>query len=96
MSGAWSSSRAEVACDRCGQVWARDPALEVACPVCHVRVGAWCKNPSGHKAMHLHTARMQAAFDAGLEPPCPGETAPVGPPPPTVSQLPLFTMATPR
>lgn len=69
--GAWSSAKNPVRCEGCGQEWPRDPALEVACPTCHVRVGAWCKSPSGHKAMHLHRERMQAALDAGFEHPCP-------------------------
>lgn len=78
----WSSSRAKVACEICQQTYDRDPALEVACPVasCQARVGAWCKNPSGHKAMHIHRQRMQRALDDGFEMPCPGPPAAPGAP----------------
>ena len=81
MGAGWSSSRAPVFCHDCGEEWARDPALEVACPACHARVGVWCKNPSGHKAMHLHQARMQRAFDEGFEKRCPGAPTPPAPAP---------------
>lgn len=69
--GGSSSSRASATCDACGETWPRDPALEVACPICHVRVGTLCKRPSGHKAMQLHRKRDQAALDAGKVHPCP-------------------------
>jgi hypothetical protein len=39
----------------------RNPILAVACPVCPAREGAWCKRPSGHKAMDLHAARRAEA-----------------------------------
>jgi hypothetical protein len=76
----WSSSRAPVSCHACGQEWARDPALEVACAQCHAKVGTWCKNPSGHKSMSLHRARMQRALDEGVEKPCPGARPSSAPP----------------
>lgn len=60
-----------VSCHACGQEWPRDPALEVPCPDCKARVGAWCKRPSGHKAMDLHVARDHAAMAAGLLERCP-------------------------
>lgn len=44
----------------------RHPVLAVECPDCRVRVGAWCKRPSGHTAMDLHLSRRQAA-DAAWE-----------------------------
>ncbi len=75
IGGAWSSSRAGARCNVCGETWPRDPALEVACPVCKVRVGAWCKNPSGHKAMRLHAERDGAALAAGKLRVCPGPPA---------------------
>ena len=37
-----------VSCANCGGSWARDPALEVPCPVCNVDVGERCRRPSGH------------------------------------------------
>lgn len=37
------------------------PVLAVVCPDCRADVGAWCKRPSGHKAMDLHKARKIAA-----------------------------------
>lgn len=52
-----------VQCQRCGQEWPRDPALEVACPTCRAPIGAWCKRPSGHQAQDLHTARDRLALD---------------------------------
>lgn len=69
--GGWSSSRRSATCAGCGQTWPRDPALEVACPTCKARVGAWCKSPSGHKAMRLHRDRDRAALDAGTLHLCP-------------------------
>lgn len=39
----------------------KHPVLAVACPDCKARAGAWCKRPSGHKAMDLHGSRKQAA-----------------------------------
>lgn len=59
-------------CDRCGQSWPRDPALEVECPTCRAAVGTWCKRPSGHKAMRLHSERDLAALAAGKMVKCPG------------------------
>jgi hypothetical protein len=43
--------------------WPRNPCLEVACPACHAKVGAWCKRPSGHKAADIHVEREQFALD---------------------------------
>ena len=37
-----------ISCSICGQTWARDPALEVPCPVCNADVGERCRRPSGH------------------------------------------------
>ncbi len=34
----------------------RHPVLAVPCADCGARAGAWCKRPSGHKAMDLHSA----------------------------------------
>ena len=39
----------------------RHPVLAVPCPGCRARAGAWCKRPSGHKAMDFHKARKDAA-----------------------------------
>jgi len=36
-----------VSCSNCGGIWARDPALEVPCPVCNANVGERCRRPSG-------------------------------------------------
>ena len=38
-----------VKCSLCGQEWPRDPALEVACPVCRAAAGSPCRRPSGHE-----------------------------------------------
>ncbi len=40
-----------VSCSNCGQVWPRDPALEVDCPKCGAKVGNKCttNRPSEHK-----------------------------------------------
>lgn len=75
MRGAWSSSRSPVSCACCGQRWPRDPSLEVPCPTCKARVGAWCRRPSGHKAMDLHADRERAAMAAGKLHPCPSAEA---------------------
>lgn len=58
-------------CHGCGQTWPRHPVLEVACPDCAARVGAWCKRPSGHKAAELHTSREIAALACGVLAKCP-------------------------
>ena len=52
-------------CSNCGETWPRDPALEVACPTCHARVGVKCRRPSGHSC-ELHRSCDQAAMDAGF------------------------------
>lgn len=39
----------------------KSPSLAVACPTCAARVGAWCKRPSGHKAIDLHADRRAEA-----------------------------------
>jgi len=59
-----------VSCSRCGETWARDPALVVPCPQCLAPAGVGCIRPSGHRAAELHRARDQAALDAGLIAPC--------------------------
>jgi hypothetical protein len=46
-----------VQCDTCGQIWERDPILEVACPTCHAPAGSPCRRPSGHQAADYHAAR---------------------------------------
>ena len=48
-----------VTCDRCGQSWERDPALEVPCPACGAGVGQGCRRPSGYTGpfVGLHTER---------------------------------------
>lgn len=40
-----------VQCSNCGQQWARDPALEVACPKCRAAIGSQCValRPSGYR-----------------------------------------------
>jgi ribosomal protein S27E len=70
-----------VTCEACGQSWVRHPALEVACPDCGVRVGAWCMRPSGHRATELHMAREQLSLDRGLLQMCPAITSVVESPP---------------
>lgn len=65
-----------VSCNRCGQTWLRDPALEVECPQCRAPIGSPCKRPSGH-GCELHMSRDQAALDAGLFQRCPAGDAPV-------------------
>jgi hypothetical protein len=62
-----------VTCARCGQTWPRDPALEVPCPHCRAPIGSPCRRPSGH-GCELHASRDQAALDAGVLAPCPGES----------------------
>ncbi len=59
-----------VRCRNCGREWPRDPALEVVCPTCRAPVGAWCRRPSGHRAMDLHAGRDRAAMAAGFLEPC--------------------------
>ena len=56
-------------CNTCGQEWPRDPALEVACPDCHARVGSDCRRPSGHACV-IHAARDRLAIDSGFLNPC--------------------------
>jgi predicted RNA-binding Zn-ribbon protein involved in translation (DUF1610 family) len=53
-----------VKCNRCGQSWPRDPALEVECPTCGAGIGHQCKRPSGHRAS-FHGARDLKAMDDG-------------------------------
>jgi hypothetical protein len=74
----------EVTCHACGETWPRDPVLEVECRVCHVRAGAFCNNPSGHKKMGFHPTRELAALAAGRMHLCPiggdgGATTPGAP-----------------
>lgn len=59
-----------VRCELCGQQWPRDPALEVACPICLAPAGVKCRRPSGHPC-DLHAARDRRALDLGLINPCP-------------------------
>lgn len=60
-------------CKLCGQTWPRDPALEVACPVCNAGVGSPCRRPSDHNVWggQVHPARDQLAMDRGFLQPCP-------------------------
>lgn len=62
-------------CKRCGQAWARDPALEVPCPHCGAAIGSPCKRPSGH-GCELHPDRDRAALAAGIYQPCVGTATP--------------------
>jgi hypothetical protein len=32
----------------------------IRCPTCGANPGAWCKRPSGHRAMTMHKARFDA------------------------------------
>jgi hypothetical protein len=59
-----------VTCSACGEIWPRDPALEVECPTCHARPGRRCKRLSGHPC-ELHASRDRAAMAAGFLRPCP-------------------------
>ena len=54
-------------CERCGQKWARDPALEVPCPVCGADIGKRCIGSHGAQA---HGRRDYAALAAGKMQPC--------------------------
>lgn len=62
-----------VTCNRCGQIWARDPALEVACPKCKAAIGKGCQRPSNHAGNFtaIHKERLRLAFDLGFDLPCP-------------------------
>jgi hypothetical protein len=67
------SRRGPVSCSGCGQSWELHPVLEVACPQCGARAGAWCVRPSEHQAADLHVDREQLAVDLGfLSKKCPG------------------------
>lgn len=63
-----------VTCQNCGQTWARDPALEVACPTCKAPAGRRCRRPSGHRTPYgvPHADRDRAAMAAGKLAPCRG------------------------
>jgi hypothetical protein len=69
---AQESSKKPSRCNRCGETWPRDPALEVVCPVCHAGVGKPCMRPSEHKAFRLHAERDVAAMAAGVLKKCTG------------------------
>lgn len=60
-----------VMCGLCGRIWERDPALEVACPLCGAGVGEPCAE--------YHVERDYAAIEAGVvdvcEPKASKETA---------------------
>jgi hypothetical protein len=72
---ALNRSTTPVTCERCGETWPREPALEVACPSCHKRAGAWCVRPSHHRAMALHAAREKLAMEQGFLRRCTGHGA---------------------
>lgn len=68
-----------VSCENCGEKWPRDPAYEVACPVCKAPPGRLCKRPSEHAAWTIHPERDGAALKAGFIKPCPkGKSAKAG------------------
>lgn len=56
-----------VRCNRCGEEWPRDPALEVPCPTCGAAVGRHCRRPSEHRVFGggVHPDRDRAAMAAG-------------------------------
>lgn len=60
-------------CSLCGEEWDQHPFLQLPCPTCHARAGAWCVRPSGHSGpfVEIHVAREQAVVDAGLINICP-------------------------
>jgi hypothetical protein len=60
-----------VTCAACGERWEVWPPLTIACPDCRAPAGRRCRRPSGHDAPDLHTAREQAAMDAGILRRCP-------------------------
>jgi hypothetical protein len=67
-----------VTCKYCGEVWAEDPALGVACPVCDAPPHTYCANhrPSGHRVKFgswIHPERDGLAFELGLITRCPGK-----------------------
>jgi|HubBroStandDraft_5_1064220.scaffolds.fasta_scaffold1104760_1 hypothetical protein len=64
-------------CKRCGEVWPRDPALEVECPDCHVSAGTKCRRPSGH-ACDIHAARDRLAMASGFLATCPATSPTFG------------------
>ena len=67
-----------VECQRCGQMWPRDSALEVPCRCCGAGVGRKCRRPSEHGAFggEPHAERDRAAMNAGLLMKCPGVRQP--------------------
>ena len=79
-----------VRCNACGEVWARDPALEVECPNCRAAPGSPCRRPSGHGCA-VHAARDRLAMQRGFLAPCPAPR--LSAPEDSISQLSLFSMA---
>jgi hypothetical protein len=69
----------------CGRTWERDPALEVACPVCAAAIGQPCprSRPSGHSAWgdwaHNERDLLAMATVAGYVHACPGRDVPDDP-----------------
>lgn len=53
-------------CQGCGDRWAADPRLLVACTYCGARAGLGCVRPSDHRGnmVELHAARRKASFEA--------------------------------
>lgn len=54
-----------VKCTRCAKEFLRDPALEVACPVCDMHIGKPCKGMSG-----IHLGREYKAIARGFSERC--------------------------
>lgn len=60
-----------VSCTLCGEEYPRDPAYEVACPVCHAAAGKPCMRPSEHTAWSIHPERDGEALRLGFIKKCP-------------------------
>jgi len=76
-----------VRCNACGEVWRRDPALDVECPDCRAPIGSSCRRPSGHHCA-VHAARDRLAMQRGFRRPLPGCRLPASED--SVSQFSLF------
>lgn len=62
---------APVSCQLCGEKYTRDPAYEVACPVCRAPAGSPCMRPSEHTAWEIHPERDGEALRQGFIKKCP-------------------------